>query len=50
MKSKRTVITSIRIPEELRDSLREIAGQQDRTVNYIIRKLLEKGVKEIKNG
>ena len=39
-----TIKLHLRIPVSLRNSLREIADEDDRSVNYIVKKFLEKCV------
>lgn len=36
----------LRIPKELKDKIKEIASNEDRSMNWIINRLLEAGVKE----
>jgi len=40
------VTTSIRIPEEIINKLREIAKDQNRSVNYIINEYIKNGLKD----
>ena len=39
-----TKVTTIRLNEELVNRLKEIAKEQDRSFNYIVTKLIEKGL------
>lgn len=40
-------VTTIRLNEELINKLKEIANKQDRSFNYIITKLIEKGLENV---
>lgn len=42
----KTVNTSIRIPKEIVDKLRERAKEQDRSLNYIINELIRVGLQD----
>ena len=37
-------VTTIRLNEELINKLKEMANEQDRSFNYIVTKLIEKGL------
>ena len=40
-------VTTIRLNEELINKLKEMAKEQDRSVNYIVTKLIEKGLENV---
>lgn len=40
----KTVNTSIRIPKDIVDKLRDIAKEQDRSLNYVINELIRIGI------
>ena len=40
----KTVNTSIRIPKEIIDRLRDIAKEQDRSLNYVINEFIRLGL------
>lgn len=42
----KTVNTSIRIPKDIVDKLRDIAKEQDRSLNYIINELIRVGLQD----
>ena len=42
--SNNTVVTTIRIPKELRDALDSIGKRDDRSLNYIIKNALQEYV------
>lgn len=42
----KTVNTSIRIPKEIIDKLRDRAKEQDRSLNYIINELIKNGLQD----
>lgn len=41
----KTVNTSIRIPKEMLDKLKDRAKDQDRSLNYVINELIRAGLK-----
>ena len=40
-------VTTIRLSKELIDKLKEMAEKQDRSFNYIVTKLIEKGLENV---
>lgn len=45
-KSEKKILTTVRLPEELYKKIKEVAVKKDRSITYILKECIKKGMKD----